>query len=87
VRTYSKRTSEVVKAIAPVIPPAKYSCCGSPERFSSGSTARDRMGPTLGMAKSRVPGELDIDSDTPVGFTEEDRELLEAVAEILAAKL
>lgn len=35
----------------------------------------------------RVLGEIDIDSDTPAAFTEEDRKLLEAVAEILAAKL
>ena len=35
----------------------------------------------------RVLGEIDIDSDTPAAFTEDDRRLLEAVAEILAAKL
>ena len=35
----------------------------------------------------RVLGEIDIDSDAPAAFTEEDRQLLEAVAEILAAKL
>jgi len=35
----------------------------------------------------RVLGEIDIDSDTPAAFTEEDRRLLEAVAEILAMKL
>jgi L-methionine (R)-S-oxide reductase len=35
----------------------------------------------------RVLGEIDIDSDTPAAFTEEDRRLLEAVAEILATKL
>jgi len=35
----------------------------------------------------RVLGEIDIDSDTPAAFTEEDRKLLEAVAEILAARL
>jgi L-methionine (R)-S-oxide reductase len=34
-----------------------------------------------------VLGEIDIDSDTPAAFTEEDRKLLEAVAEILAARL
>ena len=35
----------------------------------------------------RVLGEIDIDSDAPAAFTEEDRKLLEAVAEILAARL
>jgi L-methionine (R)-S-oxide reductase len=35
----------------------------------------------------RVLGEIDIDSDRPAAFTEEDRKLLEAVAEILAARL
>ena len=35
----------------------------------------------------RVLGEIDIDSDTPAAFTEEDQRLLEAVAEILAMKL
>lgn len=35
----------------------------------------------------RVLGEIDIDSDTPAAFTEEDQRLLEAVAEILATKL
>ena len=35
----------------------------------------------------RVLGEIDIDSDQPAAFTEEDRELLEGVAEILALKL
>ena len=35
----------------------------------------------------RVLGEIDIDSDTPAAFTEEDRRLLEAVAEIVAMKL
>jgi GAF domain-containing protein len=35
----------------------------------------------------RVLGEIDIDSDAPAAFTEEDRRLLEAVAEILATKL
>jgi len=35
----------------------------------------------------RVLGEIDIDSDAPAAFTEEDRKLLEAVAEILAMKL
>jgi L-methionine (R)-S-oxide reductase len=35
----------------------------------------------------RVLGEIDIDSDIPAAFTEEDRKLLEAVAEILAEKL
>ena len=37
--------------------------------------------------QGRVLGEIDIDSNTPAAFTEEDRELLEAVAEIFAAKL
>jgi L-methionine (R)-S-oxide reductase len=35
----------------------------------------------------RVLGEIDIDSDTPAAFTDDDRKLLEAVAEILAATL
>ena len=35
----------------------------------------------------RVLGEIDIDSDTPAAFTEEDRRLLEAVAEILAERI
>ena len=35
----------------------------------------------------RVLGEIDIDSDAPAAFTEEDQRLLEAVAEILATKL
>jgi len=34
----------------------------------------------------RVLGEIDIDSDQPAAFGEEDRELLEGVAEILALK-
>ncbi len=36
-----------------VMPSAKYSCSGSRERFSSGSTARDRMVPGSGVPKSR----------------------------------
>jgi GAF domain-containing protein len=35
----------------------------------------------------RVLGEIDIDSDKPAAFTEEDQRLLEAVAEVLAQKL
>ncbi len=35
----------------------------------------------------KVLGEIDIDSDTPAAFTDDDRLLLEGVAEILAAKL
>ncbi len=35
----------------------------------------------------RVRGEIDIDSDTPVAFTSEDRSLLEGVAAILANKM
>ena len=35
----------------------------------------------------QVLGEIDIDSDRPAAFTEEDRRLLESVAEILAGKL
>src|ERR1700722_4921338 len=34
-----------------VIPSAKYSCEGSPERFSRGRTARDRMGAAGGRAR------------------------------------
>ena len=37
--------------------------------------------------KGRVLGEIDIDSDRTAAFTEDDRTLLESVAEILAAKL
>ncbi len=39
------------------------------------------------MRDGRVLGEIDIDSDKPAAFTHQDRELLEAVAEILAARL
>ncbi|MGD0695800.1 MAG: GAF domain-containing protein [Terriglobia bacterium] len=39
------------------------------------------------MRDRRVLGEIDIDSDKPAAFTHQDRELLEAVAEILAARL
>jgi GAF domain-containing protein len=35
----------------------------------------------------RVLGEIDIDSDRPAAFTDDDRTLLEGVAEILALKL
>lgn len=35
----------------------------------------------------RILGEIDIDSDTPAAFTEEDRALLEEVARILAKRL
>ena len=35
----------------------------------------------------KILGEIDVDSDRPAAFSEEDRKLLEAVAEILAAKL
>jgi len=35
----------------------------------------------------KVLGEIDIDSDRPAAFSQEDRELLEAVAEILASKM
>jgi GAF domain-containing protein len=37
--------------------------------------------------EGHVLGEIDIDSDHPAAFTEADRQLLESVAEILAAKL
>lgn len=37
--------------------------------------------------EGRVLGEIDIDSDTPAAFTQDDRELLEGVAAILAAKI
>ena len=39
------------------------------------------------MLDGAVLGELDIDSDTPKAFTDEDRELLERVAAVLAPKL
>jgi GAF domain-containing protein len=35
----------------------------------------------------RVIGEIDIDSNTPHFFTDEDREMLEAIAEIVVARL
>lgn len=35
----------------------------------------------------KILGEIDIDSDTPAAFTEEDRKVLEAVANILSAEL
>jgi len=35
----------------------------------------------------RVLGEIDIDSDQPAAFSRDDRELLEAVAQIVAARL
>ena len=34
-----------------------------------------------------ILGEIDIDSDSPAAFTADDRKLLEAVSEILAARL
>jgi L-methionine (R)-S-oxide reductase len=37
--------------------------------------------------EGRVLGEIDIDSDTPAAFSQEDRALLEEVARILAEKL
>jgi L-methionine (R)-S-oxide reductase len=37
--------------------------------------------------EGRVLGEIDIDSDKPAAFTDEDQRLLEAVAEVLAQKL
>jgi GAF domain-containing protein len=37
--------------------------------------------------EGRVLGEIDIDSDQPAAFTDDDLALLESVAEILAAKL
>ena len=42
---------------ASVIPSAKYSCSGSPERFSSGITASDAMCGTAGRVpiKRRIP--------------------------------
>jgi L-methionine (R)-S-oxide reductase len=39
------------------------------------------------MRDGRVLGEIDIDSDAPAAFGAEDRQLLEAVAEVLAARL
>ena len=35
----------------------------------------------------RILGEIDIDSDAPAAFTQEDRRLLEELAEILAARI
>ncbi len=37
--------------------------------------------------EGRLLGEIDVDSDAPAAFTEDDRRLLEALAAILAAKL
>jgi len=37
--------------------------------------------------EGQVLGEIDIDSDRPAAFTDDDRRLLESVAEILAARL
>jgi GAF domain-containing protein len=37
--------------------------------------------------EGQVLGEIDIDSDTPAAFTPNDRELLEAVASLLADKM
>ena len=37
--------------------------------------------------KGRVLGEIDIDSDQPAAFTPQDRELLEAVADLIVDKL
>ena len=39
------------------------------------------------LTDGKVLGEIDIDSDTPAAFTQDDRKLLEEVAEILAEKL
>jgi len=39
------------------------------------------------LREGRVLGEIDIDSDTPAAFTQDDRRLLEGVAAILAAKI
>jgi GAF domain-containing protein len=39
------------------------------------------------MRGGRVLGEIDIDSDTPAAFGDDDRQLLEAVAAALAARL
>ncbi len=39
------------------------------------------------MRNGKVLGEIDIDSDTPAAFTEDDRKLLEGVAEIIASEL
>ncbi len=38
------------------------------------------------MRDARVFGEIDIDSDVPAAFTARDREFLEEVARLLAAK-
>lgn len=39
------------------------------------------------VAEGRVLGEIDIDSDLPAAFTEEDRKFLEEVARLLAPRL
>jgi putative methionine-R-sulfoxide reductase with GAF domain len=37
--------------------------------------------------QGRVLGEIDIDSDRPAAFTDQDRDLLQAVAALLAEKI
>ena len=37
--------------------------------------------------QGRILGEIDIDSDQPAAFTDDDRDLLEAAAALLAEKL
>jgi GAF domain-containing protein len=37
--------------------------------------------------QGRILGEMDVDSDVPAAFTNDDRDLLEAVAELLAGKI
>jgi L-methionine (R)-S-oxide reductase len=43
--------------------------------------------PIRRLTDGKILGEIDIDSDTPAAFTDDDRSLVEAVAEILAGKL
>lgn len=43
--------------------------------------------PIRRLTDGKILGEIDIDSDTPAAFGGDDRKLIEAVAEILAAKL
>jgi hypothetical protein len=56
--TSSSPSCPSVAMISSVIPSAKYSCEGSPERFASGSTAIERIAPgaTTAVRESRSLG-------------------------------
>ena len=57
VREITRRALILPKSVmsASVIPSAKYSCSGSFDRFSSGSTARDRMRPAAAPPAEAFP--------------------------------